>query len=108
MLLKQDKCSSCGASIDYSKVQQGVYRCPYCRHYYNINEKGIIDEYKVKLSWMGKDVYCYLSAITCENGCPDTYRDVNGKLSYIRNEPTLKFELISYKIEEPKNQIISL
>ena len=100
MPIKQDKCLNCGASIDYSKVYNGVYKCPFCRENYHIDDYGMVEEYKVKIKWMGKTIYCYLGSTTFEDVCVDTCRNISGELAYIRREPTIKFELISYKIEE--------
>lgn len=101
MVVRQDKCLNCGASIDYSKIKNRVYKCPYCRQYYHIDEYGMIEEYKVKLRYMGRDVYCYLGSVSCEYLSLDSYRNLNGKMTYLRYpEPQLTFELVSYKIEE--------
>lgn len=102
MKAKQDKCLNCGAGIDYNKVENGVYRCPYCREYYHIDQYGMIEEYKVKLKYTGKDVYCYLGSVQCDYSC-DSYRDSIGQLVMNRTlEPTFTIELISYKIEDSK------
>lgn len=102
MKAKQDKCLNCGASINYNKVENGVYQCPYCREYYHIDEYGMIDEYKVKLKYMGKIIHCYLGSMKCEYSPQiDTYRTMTGELSINRYvEPQITFELTSYKIED--------
>ena len=104
MQVKRDKCLNCGASIDYNKIENGVYRCPYCREYYHIDQYGYIEEYKVKLKYMGRTVYCYLGSVEFEPICVDSYRTLDGMLSttIASSEPVIKFELISYKIEDSK------
>lgn len=104
MKAKQDKCLNCGASIDYSKIEKGVYKCPYCREYYHIDEYGLIEEYKVKLKYMGRTIYCYLGSVSCNYDMVDSYRTLDGRMSTtIRStEPTYTFELVSYKIEDNK------
>lgn len=100
MPIKQDKCLNCGASIDYSKVYNGVYKCPFCRENYHIDDYGMVEEYKVKIKWMGKTIYCYLGSTSVEYPIYNDYRSLDGTMAYIKREPELKFELISYKIEE--------
>lgn len=100
MKVNQDKCLSCGASIDYNKIKNRVYQCPYCRQYYHIDEYGMVEEYKVKLRYMGKDVYCYLSSVVFEPMFGEMYRDFTGKACYIHQEPQLTFEFVSYDIKE--------
>ena len=102
MKAKQDKCLNCGASINYKKVEKGVYQCPYCREYYHIDEYGLIEEYKVKLKYMGRIIHCYLGSMKCEYSPQiDTYRTATGEVFIDRcEEPQITFELISYKIEE--------
>lgn len=103
--IKQDKCLNCGASIDYNKIKNGVYRCPYCREYYHIDQYGYIEEYKVKLKYMGRTVYCYLESVEVEPVYVDAYRTIDGRLSTtIASEPVIKFELVSYKIENEENK----
>jgi len=104
MILKQDKCLNCGASINYDKIENGVYRCPFCREYYHIDQYGMIEEYKVKLKYMGKILYCYLGSVQCDY-IYDSYRDIKGQLVMNRPlEPTFKIELISYLIEDEKGE----
>jgi len=99
MKAKQDKCLNCGASINYNKIENGVYQCPYCREYYHIDQYGYIEEYKVKLKYMGHTVYCYVGSVCCEPMYVDAYRTIDGRLeTSVASEPVLKFDLISYKI----------
>lgn len=105
MKAKQDKCLNCGASINYKKVEKGVYQCPYCREYYHIDEYGLIEEYKVKLKYMGKIIHCYLGSVQYEPTILDTtYIDWSGKRTIVESEPNITFELISYKIEDEVNK----
>lgn len=106
MKAKQDKCLNCGASINYKKVEKGVYQCPYCREYYHIDEYGLIEEYKVKLKHRGHIIHCYLE---CEEYMPsidtECYIDSSGKFSTYRiGQPEIIFTLRSYKVEDEVNK----
>lgn len=99
--MRLSKCLNCGASINYNKVKNGAYRCPYCREYYHIDQYGIVEEYKVKLKYGGKIVTFYIGNMEIEPVL-DTYRTIDGKMctTVISGMPNITLTLHSMDIEE--------
>ena len=97
MNMKQEKCMNCGTSIDYNKIENGVYICPYCRNKYHIDKLGYIEEYKVKLMFMGHLLECYLSSYGVESTpIETTYIGDNCRRTYIIGSQTITLEFIGY------------
>ena len=96
MNMKQDKCMNCGNSINYNEIENGVYVCPFCRTKYHIDKLGYIEEYKVKLMFMGHLLECYLNTYTveqtpmCATYITDSYE------RYILQPPTITLEFTGY------------
>ena len=63
-------CKNCGASLHYDVTNYGKkVQCKYCRQEYHIDLLGRIEEYKVKLEFMGRVIDFYIRSFTVE---PDT------------------------------------
>ena len=101
MEIKKSNCLNCGASMDYNKIQNGVYQCPYCREYYHIDQYGTVEEYKVKLKYGGKIVTFYIGSMEIEP-VYDAYRTIDGRLhtTMISSMPNITLTLHSINIEE--------
>lgn len=57
-------CKNCGASLHYDETNYGKkVRCKYCRQEYHIDLLGRIEEYKVKLEFMGHIIDFYINSI---------------------------------------------
>ena len=99
--MKLSKCLNCGASINYSKINNGVYQCPYCREYYHIDQYGIVEEYKVKLKYGGKIVTFYIGSMEFEPVL-DTYRTIDGRMctTMISDMSNITLTLHSMNIED--------
>ena len=94
-MLKRDKCMNCGNSINYNEVKNGVYVCPYCRTNYHIDKLGYIEEYKVKLMFMGHLLECYLQSYGMEPQYIETTTVFDNRRTYIADpypEITLEFK----------------
>lgn len=96
MKMKQDKCMNCGATIDFSKVTNGTYDCPFCRNHYHIDKLGYIEEYKVQLMFQGHLIECYLSSYGVESPMIETTRLVDSTCSRISMPPTITLEFTGY------------
>lgn len=95
--MKYDKCINCGASIDYNKVENGIYRCEYCREYYHIDQCQNIEEYTIKLKVGNEIRLFYITDRGYEIIPPSFMRLANGKLIEERtNKPHITLTLESY------------
>lgn len=106
MEVKKSNCLNCGASINYNKIKNGVYQCPYCREYYHIDQYGLVEEYKVKLRYGGKVITFYIGNMEIEP-VYDTYRTIDGRMqtTMIIGMPNITLTLHSMNIED-ENEII--
>lgn len=95
--MKYDKCINCGASIDYSKVENGIYRCEYCREYYHIDQYQNIEEYNIKLKIGNKIRTFYITERRFDLRPSLFIRMENGKFIEGRaSEPHITLTLESY------------
>ena len=100
MNMKQDKCMNCGNSINYNEIENGVYVCPFCRTKYHIDKLGYIEEYKVKLMFMGHLLECYLSSYGVESmPIETTYIGCDSHRTYITGPQSVTLEFTGYFVE---------
>lgn len=58
-------CKNCGASLHYDETNYGKkVQCKYCRQEYHVDSLGKIEEYRVKLEFMGKIIDFYIGSCT--------------------------------------------
>ena len=97
-MLKQEKWHNCGASLTYDERNyNGEVTCQYCRTKYHLDNLGKIEEYKVKLMFLGKVRNFYISEMTQHYLTTGVKRTVNGGIERnILAEPIFDLHLISY------------
>ena len=90
-------CKNCGASLHYDETNYGKTAiCKYCRQEYHVDELGRIEEYKVKIDFMGKVRTFYIESFSVDYEDSHTfYYDVY-KTHTIRNQK-INLELSTYE-----------
>ena len=92
-MYKMTNCKNCGSALHNQNSK--LCKCDYCGTEYHLDDLGRIEEYKVKLDVMGREMWFYISEIECEPITIDcTYLDcVNSRRIVERND--LKITLVS-------------
>lgn len=63
MMELRTNCKNCGASLHYDETKYGQkVKCKYCQTEYHIDLLGRVEEYKVKLEFMGKIIEFYITS----------------------------------------------
>ena len=85
-------CLNCGAPLKYKKEDYGKSsNCEYCGTEYHIDLLGRIEEYKVKIEFMGKVREYYIGDWEMIPIHRNSYRNIDGRLNYI--QPIYKSKL---------------
>ena len=88
-------CKNCGAPLHYDKTNYGkTAKCEYCRQEYHIDLLGRIEEYKVKLEFMGSIKEFYIGNFELHPIMTDAYRGLDGKLYNVKTIYKTKLNLI--------------
>lgn len=88
-------CANCGAPLIYSNDRYGsIAKCQYCKTQYHIDRLGEIEEYKVKIMFMGKIREFYISDISFYEIFSDFFRDRNGQVVRSNSEKKMTCKMI--------------
>ncbi len=88
-------CKNCGAPLHYDINNYGKFaKCDYCNSEYHIDNKGKIEEYKVKLDIQGKERNFYIQDIKVNPIFEYCGRDISGKIYCKNSQEKLKITLI--------------
>lgn len=88
----QTNCKNCGAPLHYDKSNYGeIAKCEYCDTEYHIDLLGRIEEYKIKIEFMGKIKEYYIWDWEIKPIILDNYINSDGKM--IRNKSIYKSKL---------------
>jgi len=88
-------CKNCGAPLHYDKTNYGkTAKCKYCDTEYHIDLLGRIEEYKVKLEFMGEVREYYIGQWELNPIVTDAFRGIDGKLITSKTIYKTKLELI--------------
>ncbi len=63
-MYKMTNCKNCGSALHNQNSR--ICKCEYCGTEYHLDDLGRIEEYKVKLDVMGREMMFYISEIRCE------------------------------------------
>ena len=90
-------CKNCGAPLTYHKTDYGkTTKCKYCRQEYHIDLLGRVEEYKVKLEFMGEIKDFYIAEWEIQKIYGDAYRNIEGNLITSKPIKKIKLSLIEY------------
>lgn len=90
-------CKNCGAILHYNKDKYGTStQCDYCGTEYHIDLLGRIEEYKIKIEFMGKVREYYIGDWENHPIYFNAYRDIDGRLNY--RKPIYKTKLTLIEI----------
>lgn len=85
-------CKNCGAALHYDKSDYGkIAKCSYCDTEYHIDLLGRIEEYKVKLEFMGEIKEYYIGDWEIHRQDTGVSRNFDGRLSI--GKPIFKSKL---------------
>lgn len=85
-------CKNCGAALHYNKSNYGkVAKCNYCDTEYHIDLLGRVEEYKIKIEFMGQIREYYIGEWEMKPIFVNEYIDMDGRLTI--NNPIYKSKL---------------
>lgn len=88
-------CANCGAPLIYDNDRYGsMAKCPYCKTQYHMDRLGKIEEYKVKIMFMGKIRDFYISDICFNKLYHSDFRNMNGQLACVQAETKMTCKII--------------
>ena len=88
----ETNCKNCGAPLHYDKTNYGkVAKCQYCETEYHIDLLGRVEEYKIKIEFMGQVREYYIGEWQLHPIVTDVFRGIDGSL--IRPKPIYKTKL---------------
>ena len=90
-------CKNCGASLHYDKTNYGkAVQCKYCRQEYHIDQLGRIEEYKVKLEFMGKVIDFYIQSFEITPDIEEVSYLGGDYKRYVKKQNTIELNLIGH------------
>lgn len=90
-------CKNCGASLHYDRTSYGKTAiCKYCRQEYHVDELGRIEEYKVKIDFMGKVRTFYIESFSVDYEKDYTLFYAYDRSRIIKNQK-INLELSTYE-----------
>jgi hypothetical protein len=85
-------CKNCGGLLRYDKTNYGkTAKCEYCGTEYHIDLLGRVEEYKIKLEFMGEMKEFYIGKWEMNPIFKESFRGIDGTL--ITNKPIYKTKL---------------
>ena len=91
----QTNCKNCGAPLHYNETNYGkTSKCEYCGTEYHIDKLGRIEEYKIKIEFMGEIKEYYIGHWEIHPIYRNAFRDIDGKLVTSKSICKTKITLI--------------